>query len=478
MESSLIKLPPQTLWKHFDEIRKIPRCSKKEEKIREYVINFAKKQNLSFNVDKIGNVVIRRASSKGKEKCSGVILQAHMDMVCEKNEDVKHDFEKDPIKIEIEGEWVKAVGTSLGADNGIGVAACLAILEEENLINPPLEILLTVDEETGLTGARGLEKSFIKGRRLLNLDTEDEGVFIIGCAGGADTEFFIPITRKKERFKNFYVLKIKGLKGGHSGLDIHLERGNAIKIITRILYNIKEEIELVSIDGGNKRNAIPRECKAVFASNNEVKIKERLGRIEKEIREELSVKDPGIKIELEEVSFDFLPMVKEDKERILRFLLLLPHGVVSRDPHMIDFVQTSTNLALIKTEDRRVHIVENSRSSVNSELEYVKNILKAAGEIIGASVKQPPGYPGWRPNPDSLLLKKAVKVYKNTFGKEPKVKAVHAGLETAIIGERFPGMDMISFGPTIKHPHSPEEVVNIPSVEKFYKFLKEFLKEL
>ncbi len=474
----LKNLKPELLWKHFDEIRKIPRCSKNEEKIREYVVNFAKKLGFSYKTDKAGNVVIEKPATHGKESSPITIVQAHMDMVCEKNEDVTHDFTKDPIRVKIEGEWVKAEGTTLGADNGIGVAACLALLEENEISHPPLEILLTVDEETGLTGAFQLDPSFLKGKILLNLDSEEEGVFIIGCAGGADTEYVIPVKRTDKLYNDVKILKIKGLKGGHSGVDIDKERANAIKILARILYEIKDRIEIAEIKGGDKRNAIPREATVVFASENYKEIEEKVKELEKEIKNEIEKREPEFFIEISNYEKKVRCIACEDKDKVIRFLLLLPHGVLSTSPVINGLVETSTNLAVIRTENEKIKIIESSRSSLDSALSFVRKVLKAGGELIGAKVHQPEGYPGWTPNPESEILKKAVKVYEKLFGKKPQIKAVHAGLETGIIGKKFPGMDMLSFGATIKDLHSPNERVHIPSVERFYRFLKELLEEI
>ena len=465
-------LKPEIVWKHFDEIRKIPRCSKNEGKIREYVINFAKSKGLEYQVDEVGNVIIRKKASAGKENAPGVVLQAHLDMVCEKNSDVDFDFEKDAIRVKREDGWITADGTTLGADNGIGVAAALAVLEDDSIEHGPLEVLLTVDEETGLTGASNLKPGFLRGKYLLNLDSEDEGVFFIGCAGGRDTIFRMKITRIRGSGKSFEV-KVSGLKGGHSGVDIHLQRGNAIRILSRVLYEIGDP-KISLIDGGNKRNAIPREAKAIiFADEN--KVKDAVEKVLSEVKEELQYSDPGVKIEYS--PYEANEYIEESK-KIIDFLMSLPHGVLAMSLAMKGLVETSTNLAVVKTHDSFVEIIESSRSSINSSLNFVCKQLKAHGDLAGAETEQPEGYPGWTPKPESRLLNIMKNVYKRLFGKEPEVTAIHAGLETGIIGKNYPDMEMISFGPTIKYPHSPDEKVEIESVEKFWKLLVETLKEL
>ena len=465
-------LEPQLLWKHFDEIRKIPRCSKNEGKIREYVIEFAKKKGLEYQVDEVGNVIIRKKATPGHENAPGVILQAHLDMVCEKNSDVDFDFEKDPIRVKREDGWITADGTTLGADNGIGVAAALAVLEDDSIVHGPLEVLLTVDEETGLTGASNLKGGLLHGKYLLNLDSEDEGVFFIGCAGGRDTVFTLKIEREKYEGKAFEI-KVSGLKGGHSGVDIHLQRGNAIRILARVLYEI-DGVKISSIKGGNKRNAIPREASAVVIAEEE-KVKEAVERVLSEVKEELKYSDPGVKIEYTEASSS--DYIKESK-KIVDFLMSLPHGVLAMSLAMEGLVETSTNLAVVNSHQDHVEVVESSRSSINSSLDFVCKQLKALGDLAEAETHQPPGYPGWTPNPDSQILKIMKEVYRKLFGKEPEVTAIHAGLETGIIGKNYPGLEMISFGPTIKYPHSPDERVEIKSVEKFWKLLVETLKAL
>jgi dipeptidase D len=482
MSDELYSLKPQNLWKHFSEILKIPRCSGKEKAIGDYIVNLAKAWNLEVQRDSVGNVLIRKPASSGKENAPGVILQAHLDMVCEKNSDVEHDFSKDPIKAFIDGDWVKARGTTLGADNGLGLATCLAILEDKTIAHGPLECLFTVDEETGLTGASRLKKDFLKGKLLLNLDSEEEGTFTIGCAGGADSEIVLPVERKKKKAKNALLLKISGLRGGHSGLDINLGRANALKCLARILNEAAEKfkIELISFNGGSKRNAIPREAEAVVGidTSKQKALTNWLKKSFAQIKFEFRVTEPEMSLEVDKLTTSDYPLTFESQTKFLNLLLALPHGVISMHPEIPGLVETSSNLAIVNSEDKAVKIICSSRSSVQSALEAVRQVIRAISNLAGARVVQPEGYPAWTPNLQSILLQKMVDIYKNLFHQEPEVKAVHAGLECGLIGEKYPGMDMISFGPTIKNPHSPDERVQISSVEKFWQFLRESLDRL
>ncbi|RLF54616.1 MAG: cytosol nonspecific dipeptidase [Thermoplasmata archaeon] len=477
---SILDLEPKIVWKHFDEIRKIPRCSKHEEKIREHIVNFAKRHNLEYQVDKVGNVVVRKPASKGMEDRPMVVLQSHMDMVCEKNKDVVHDFSKDPIKVKIDGEWVKAEGTTLGADDGIGVATALAILEEKDLKHPPIEALFTVDEETGLTGAFAIEKDFLKGRVMINLDSEDFGVIYIGCAGGGDSTIRLPV--KKEAIKGgmeIFEISITGLRGGHSGCDIHEQRGNAIKILARILWKVKKEmrIQILDISGGDKHNAIPREARAVVAVEDGKRFREIVEAESKDILEEIKPVDPNMKVSVTpskgEESLDI-----ESSGKTIDLLYALPHGVLAMSYDIPDLVETSTNLAKVRLEGDKVVIVMSSRSSSKTELQATRDRIRAIATLAGAEVEEGSSYPGWKPNLDSKILKIAKDVFKELFGKEPEVKAIHAGLETGVIGEKFPGMDMISIGPDVRNPHSPDEKVRIDSVRDFYKYVTKILENI
>lgn len=474
---------PSLLWKHFAQILRIPHCSGNEKALGDYIITVARGLNLTWKRDKVGNIVVMKPASPGHENAAKVILQGHMDMVGEKNSDVAHDFTKDPIEAERKGEWIQAKGTTLGSDNGIGVASALAVMEDKTLVHGPLEFLFTVDEETGLTGANKLGKGFLKGIKLLNLDSEEQGTFTIGCSGGGDSEIILPLERKKRRFKDLYRLKLYGFRGGHSGLDINQGRGNAIRLLDRLLYQAQEKFkfEILRIEGGNKRNAIAREAWAELYLDRSL-AKKMQGFLKNQfakIQNEYKVVEKDAQFSFEKVADSKEdPLTAASQGALIRFLLSLPHGVIAMHPEIAGLVETSTNLAIIRCEKKQAQIITSSRSSVASALEAVRHTIKALAELAGARIVQAQGYPGWEPNLQSELLKNLTEVNKKVFAKDPLVKAVHAGLECGIIGEKFPGMDMISFGPTIEHPHSPEERVHIGSVENFWKFLTASLQEL
>ena len=483
MSDALAGLKPTLLWKHFSRILTIPHGSGNERALGDYIVAVAKDLNLAWKRDKVGNVLVSKPAASGHEQASGVILQGHMDMVNENNSDVAHDFLKDPITAELKGDWVQAKGTTLGSDNGIGAAAALAVMEDKTLVHGPLEFLFTVDEETGLTGANHLSKDFLKGTELLNLDSEDEGTFTIGCSGGGDSELILPLSRKNRRFKDIYRLRLYGFRGGHSGLDINQGRGNAIRLLVRLLYQAQEKFkfDLVRIEGGNKRNAIPREAGATLSVDPAVakKLSALLGDAFAKVRNEYKAVEKEAQYSFEKIAESKeRPLTADSQAVLLRILLTLPHGVVSMHPEIDGLVETSSNLALIRCENTRAQIVCSSRSSVASALAAVRLTIKAAAELAGAGIIQEGGYPGWEPDLQSELLKKVREVYSRVFGKEPEIKAVHAGLECGIIGEKYPGMDMVSFGPTIEHPHSPEERVHIGSVERFWTFLTAALRDL
>jgi dipeptidase D len=483
MTSIFTELKPSLVWKHFDQILKIPHCSGNETALGDYIISQAEAHGLEWKRDNVGNVVVSKKASTSGENALGVILQGHIDMVCEKNSDVEHDFMKDPIQAEIKEGWISAKGTTLGSDNGIGVAAALALMEDKSLVHGPLEFLFTVDEETGLTGATKISPDFLEGKILINLDSEEEGTFTIGCAGGADSEITMPLDRKKGTDQVLCQLKLFGFRGGHSGLDIDQGRGNAIKLLARMLWkaNKKSSFELVGIEGGNKRNAIPREAWAdLYVDPAEI---DRLQAFFKEsfenIYNEYKAVETGAKFTFEKSKENGKPPLTADSQKLfIDFVLTLPHGVISMHPEMEGLVETSTNLAIVHTHMDYAQVIASSRSSVASGLEATRDAIAALCEIAGADLVQPEGYPGWTPNLQSSILQICKDVYSKKFQKEAEVGAVHAGLECGIIGEKFPGMDMISFGPTIEHPHSPEERVHIGSVEIFWDFLAAVLAEL
>lgn len=468
---NLKDLEPKVLWKYFDKIRKIPRCSKHEEKIASYIVQTAKNLGLEVVQDKVGNVIARKKASPGYENKPMITLQCHMDMVCEKNKSVEHDFSKDAIDAYVDGDFVKARGTTLGADDGIGVAACLAMMEAK-VNHGPLEFLFTVDEETGMTGAFNLEKEYIKGSMLINLDSEEFGSIYIGCAGGANSDIWLPL--KFESGGNGLKISVKGLKGGHSGVEIDKGRANSIKLLTRLLYNINARIG--HIEGGDKFNAIPREAFANVIVDDIQKAKEKIREMEKAFKNEYKRSDPDLKVELDEIKVDKV-LEKEINDKVIKMLVGLPHGVIAMSQEVAGLVETSTNLAKIETNEK-LHIVMSSRSSIESSLDSIMQSIRSIAELAGASVKEGSRYPGWKPNRDSRLLKIAEETFKKLYGKEPEIKAIHAGLETGVIGKKIGIDEMISIGPDIEHPHSPNENVKISSVQKFWNYLQALVKDI
>jgi dipeptidase D len=474
---------PKALWAFFDEILTIPRGSKEEEKIREYVVQVAQRLGLEHTVDGTGNVVVKKPASPGKENAASTILQAHLDMVNEKNSDVEHDFSKDAIKPVLEGDYLTADGTTLGSDNGIGVAAMLAIMEAKDLVHGPLEFLFTIDEETGLTGAGGLDPKLLSAKQLLNLDSEEEGALTVGCAGGADTDLRLKLETLPAPSKaTAHKVKLSGMNGGHSGIDIHLQRGNAVQLLARMIHAISHGTPgfLSSIQGGDKHNAIPREAWAtvVIPEDQAGEFLVQLGKHFEEVKAEYSVTEPGMEMSIEEAPLPSQVWSTDSTWRVLRFLVALPHGVVAMSNDIPGLVETSTNLAAVISEGKELKVLMSSRSSVASALGWIRRKIRAIGFLAGAEVNEHDGYPGWKPDLDSRILGVVKSVHERVMGSEPHVEAVHAGLECGIIGEMVPGMDMISFGPQIEFPHSPNERVKVDSVGRFYALLTETLKEL
>jgi dipeptidase D len=482
--SIIDNLEPKLVWNHFNKIRRIPRCSKHEEKIREYIINFTKNNNLSYKTDNIGNIVISKTGTIGFENKPTIILQGHMDMVCEKNSDVDFDFSNDPIQLKMKKENIlTAVGTTLGADNGIGVAIILAILENKNVEHCPLEALFTVDEETGLTGAFKLDNKMLIGRILINLDSEDFGVITVGCAGGGDTKIELPIVKKSiEKHLVSIRLKISGLKGGHSGVDIHEQRGNAIKIISRMLWKTSNDYKfnISDIKGGDKHNAIPREAFVNIIIDNSIKKNfiDALKNEYKNILNEISSIDPKLKMDVFDIDDIKLVLNQESQFRLLNLLYSLPHGVDKMSYEMPNLVETSTNLATISVGQKNAIISLSTRSSIKSSLQDLRDRIHSIANLSGAKIQEEEPYPGWKPNLESKILQFSKKIFKDIYNKDANIEAIHAGLECGIIGEKFPGMDMISIGPTIKYPHSPDEELHINTVEKTYKYVLRIIKEI
>lgn len=483
MNNNLYKIQPVEIWNYFSEILRIPRPSKKEEKIANYLIEFAKRHQLNYKVDEIGNIVILKPATPGMKNRKSVCLQSHMDMVCEKNKDTDFDFESDAIRAYIDGDWVKAEGTTLGADDGIGMAAQLAILASDVIEHGPIECLFTVDEETGLSGAFGLKSGFLKSTILLNLDSEDDGQIFIGCAGGRDTTAMLKFERKSvpKDFSAFKII-INGLKGGHSGDDINKGLGNAIKILVRILHSASEKFgaRLADINGGNLRNAIARESEAVVLINYvaEKDFSQLVHEIGQSVKNELKTTEPDLNISLLEAKIPEFVMDETSQHKLMLALYACPHGVIQMSRDIPNFVETSTNLASVKVIDDCYLVTTSQRSSVASALDDVVNMVASVFHLAGAEVKHTDGYPGWAPNTQSEILDIARSAYERLFKTEPKVLAVHAGLECGLIGEKFPGIDMISFGPDIKGAHSPDERISISSVQKFWDWTIEILKSI
>ncbi|HEX2919541.1 MAG TPA: aminoacyl-histidine dipeptidase [Bacteroidales bacterium] len=481
--SDIQKLEPKEVWHYFHEITQIPRPSKKEQRIIEYMREFGKKNNLETIVDSVGNVIIKKPATKGMENRKGIILQSHLDMVPQKNSDKKHDFEKDPIETIVDGEWVKANGTTLGSDNGIGVAASMAVLASKNIAHGPLEALFTIDEETGMTGVFGLKGGLMNGEILLNLDSEDEDELCVGCAGGIDVSAELTY-QEEDAPGNFtaYKLNIKGLRGGHSGVDIALGRANSNKLMARFLMQAEADfaIRVSEVSGGDLRNAIPREANAlVLVANNEAgKFESFIKKYESMYRAEFSDTEPDLIFKFEKSAIPAKVMSKDSQYKIIRAVFVCPNGVIRMSQSIKGLVETSNNLAIVNLRNGKFEAHCLTRSSVDTAKEATAWKIAAVFHLINAGVKLTGGYPGWKPNVDSPILKVTKEIFKKLNGKDPHVKAIHAGLECGLIQGVYPGLDMISFGPTIKYPHSPDEKVNIASVGKFWNFLAETLKNI
>ena len=484
MANPIEGLKPALLWKYFAEISRIPRGSKNEKQISAYVLGTAKKLGLEAKQDKSLNVIVRKPASPGKENAPIICLQGHLDMVCEKNKDTVHNFEKDPIELVRKGNVLMANGTTLGADNGVAVATNLAIMEDKSLVHGPLEFLFTIDEETGLTGANNLKPGFLQSKTLMNLDSEEEGALYVGCSGGRNTVGVWKVAFENAPGKSTAaIVRVKGLKGGHSGLEIDKGRGNSLKIINRVILALSNvDARLATIEGGNKSNAIPREAEALlFIPKSALKkarsIVETWNGI---IKAELATVEPDLAIVFEE-----LPDMKKGKvvkknlqAQLTQTISALPHGVTKMSADIPGLVETSTNVAIIRTNKTNIELTTSQRSSVATEIDEVVQMVGCVFTLGGAKAQFAEGYPGWKPNLDSRILKNAKSTYKSLYGKEPDVKAIHAGLECGIIGEKYPGMDMISFGPTLEGVHSPDEKIYIDTVDKFWRFLLEILKNV
>ena len=481
MSKEIANLEPKALWKHFYSLTQIPRPSKKEAQVIEFMKKFGEDLGLETIVDEVGNVIIKKPATEGMEDRKGIILQGHLDMVPQKNADTPHDFEKDPIDAYVDGDWVTAKGTTLGADNGMGVAASMAVLEATDIAHGPIEALFTIDEETGMTGAENLKPGLLDGDILMNLDSEDEGELYIGCAGGVDTTAEMDYTEEDvpEGMVTFNVT-VKGLKGGHSGLDINLGRGNANKIMNALLVTAAEKfgLRLAELEGGSLRNAIPRESFAIVVVpadkvDDFKKFVEEFAVIAKNEFEEA---DPGLEVVVEEADAAKKVMDYEPQAKLFKAVAEAPNGVIAMSESVEGIVETSTNLAIVSVKGGKANVASLQRSLVDADRDKIGEQMKKVFLDNGFKATNEGAYPGWKPNPDSTILKEMKEIYNNKFGKVPEVKVIHAGLECGLLGSTYTNWDMISFGPTIRFPHSPDEKVNIATVQKFWDFLVETLK--
>lgn len=477
------QLEPKALWNHFADLNAVPRPSKKEERVIEFMMKFGNELNLETHKDAIGNVIIKKPGTSGFENADAVILQSHLDMVHQKNNSTVFDFDTQGIEMHVDGDWVKAKGTTLGADNGLGVAAIMALLSSTDIPHPPLEAMFTIDEETGMTGAKELDPSFYDGKTLLNLDTEDDDELSIGCAGGIDTNTKMKVrTSAVDASDKCYKITVKGLLGGHSGMDIDKGRGNANKILNRVLFQMNKigGLRIVEFDGGSLRNAIPREATAIVSlpghdANNAI---ENAKNEIDDLRSEFKSIEKHLDIDIDEVEKCKSATFAEDSAKIISIIYAIHNGVFRMSPDIEGLVETSSSLARVIVKDGQFITQSLQRSSVESGKMDIANTIKCSFENAGAEVSQSGDYPGWQPNPDSKILTLMADLYREMFNEEPQIKACHAGLECGILGQHLPGVDMISFGPNIRAAHSPDEKVQISSVQKFWSYLLATLAKL
>jgi dipeptidase D len=483
MTPALAGLEPTELWKHFDKLSAIPRASTHEAAAREYVRSVVNHSRLESVQDHSGNLIVRKPAHPGRESAPATLLQAHLDMVCEKNEGTAHNFDTDPIQLVRDGDWVKAVGTTLGADNGIGVAAALAVMENRDLAHGPLEFAFTIDEETGMTGASEFEPGVLKSRYYLNLDNEEIGTLCIGCAGGLNTTLsrkltLVPSSAGSAAFR----LKVSGLHGGHSGVDIHQGRGNAVRIIGGVLLDLLDRLplQLASLNGGSAHNAIPREAVAIvlLPAAREKELQSLVSAAQAAHKADLGAFEPELQITATKTDLPARVFDAADAKNTAAVLVSLPHGVLSMSPDVPGLVQTSTNIATVATRNDLLTMVTSQRSAVASSKDAAARRVATVGRLAGFEVEHDSRYPGWKPEPDSELTHKMQAVHQKLFGHAAQLIAMHAGLECGVIGEKYPGMQMISFGPTIRNPHSPNERVQISTVQSFWNYLTLVLESL
>jgi dipeptidase D len=482
MSDLLSDLESKSLWKHFATISRIPRASAKEAAARDYVLQQAKRLGLEVVSDKVGNIVVRKPAQPGREDATPAVLQGHLDMVCEKNEGTAHNFDTDPIHILREGDWLKADGTTLGADNGIGVSAALAVMESHDIAHGPLEFLFTIDEESGLTGASEFPAGLLQARFFLNLDNEEQGTLCIGCSGGLNTTARRRVNFHAPAAAAAFRIKVSGLRGGHSGVDIHQGRGNALRVLGRLLQELMERmpLEVAEIKGGSARNAIPRETAAVIVGEAAAQdtLQAVVAEMERDIQLELGAFDPGLRITAECIERPGKVFDAADAKAAVSLLACLPHGVLQMSPDIPGLVQTSTNLATAATVDGVFEIATSQRSAIKSSILAAAHTVRTVCVLAGFEVESSGGYPGWKPDPATEIVRKHQAVYEELFKQPMKLIAMHAGLECGVIGEKYPGMQMVSFGPTIVDPHSPHERVQISTVESFWKYLRTVLERI
>jgi len=477
MSGVLEGLEPRKVFTYFEQLTQIPRCSSHEKQVSDYLVEWARARGLEVVQDQALNLIIRKPASPGYETAPPVILQGHLDMVCEKNADTVHDFSKDTLKLRVDGDYIYASGTTLGADNGIAVAMAMAILDSPELDHPPLEVVLTTDEEAGMSGVQRLDPGLLKGRVLINLDSEEEGVFTAGCAGGGRVDFTIPVKKTTPHYKHFYRLTVKGLKGGHSGTDIDKERGNALRILGRVLNGLKDRCELAGLSGGSKANAIPRESQALLAVDDPAWLKETVSRWDSTLKRELAFTDPAVRILVEPDEAVETVYAPETHAKVVHLLNLVPNGPLHRDPEH-DVVVASNNLGVLTSDDTAITLTCAPRSSVRSLLDHFLETAAVIGEILHLQVKPSSFYPGWEYTPQSTIRDLCLKTYADLYHKPGKVNVIHAGLECGFFVEKIPGLDAISFGPDMFDVHSPNEHLSIASTQRTYTLLCEILKRM
>ena len=478
MSNPIRNLEPKALWNYFADLNAIPRPSKKEDKVVAFMMEFAKTHNLQALIDPVGNVIMKKPATKGMENRKTVVMQSHLDMVCQKNNDTEFDFDTQGINMLIDGDWVTADGTTLGADNGLGVAAIMSVFASNDIAHPALEALFTIDEETGMTGALGLQAGYLDAEILLNLDTEDDDEIAMGCAGGIDITATKSYEQQTVNATKAFKLTVKGLRGGHSGMDIHKGFGNANKLMNRLLFALKNDTLIAEVDGGSLRNAVPRESSAVIVCDDAKQVKLAFENLADEIINEYKTVEENIELTCEEVELPKKSLSISEQNSLIKTVYALHNGVYRMSPDINGLVETSNNLARVVVKDGKIRVLCLTRSATDVGKQDMANQLKCTFELGGFTVKLGGAYPGWKPNPNSKILKVLQGIYFDVFAAEPKVIAYHAGLECGILGTNYPAMDMISFGPTIQRAHSPDERASISSTQKFWKYLLEILKNI